>query len=158
MKENFKKVDTKEFEMPETLFSRDIESRVIQVIILHTIEKIEGVSLMGGNLIDTLFGRDVEKVKGIFVEQDSRNHMVKVKVEVLIDYGIKIPEKTEEVQNKIVEEITQLTGLHVASVHIVVKGLVLPKDPLAEERKSLAFTESLLTHDDALKNEFSRVK
>lgn len=140
MKENPPKLDPKEFELPETVFSRDIESRVIQVIILQCLSKIEGVGVLGGNLIDTLFGREIEKVKGIFVDQDSKNHLVKVKIEMTVEYGISIPEKSEEVQMKVVEEITQLTGLHVASVHVIVKGL-LPKKPIEEK----SYSDELLT-------------
>lgn len=120
------KLDVKEIEFPETVFSRDIETRVIQVIILHCLAKIDGVSLVGGNLIDTLFGRDIERMKGIYVEQDTKNHLVKVKVEVNIEYGVSIPSKTEEIQNCIVSEISEYTGLHVASVHVIIKGLVQP--------------------------------
>ena len=121
------KLDVKELEFPETVFSRDIETRVIQVIILHCLAKIDGVSLLGGNLIDTLFGRDIERMKGIYVEQDSKNSLVKIRVEVNVDYGVAIPEKTEEIQGCIVSEISEYTGLHVAAVHVVVKGLTHPK-------------------------------
>ncbi|WP_425513826.1 Asp23/Gls24 family envelope stress response protein [Chlamydiifrater volucris] len=127
------KLDVKEIEFPETVFSRDIETRVIQVIILHCLAKIEGVSLLGGNLIDTLFGRDIERMKGIYVEQDTKNHLVKVKVEVNVEYGVSIPEKTDEIQGKVVSEISEFTGLHVASVHVIIKGLSQPKDKNAED-------------------------
>lgn len=126
------KVDTNEFEVPTTVFSRDIETRVIQVIILYCLGKINGIGLIGGSLMDTLLGREVDKVKGIHVEQDSKNHLVKVHLEVNIAYGITIPEKAEEIQNKIVQEITHLTGLHVASVHVVVKGMIPPKESKEE--------------------------
>lgn len=122
------KLDVKEIEFPEAVFSCDIETRVIQVIILHCLAKIEGVSLLGGNLIDTLFGRDIERMKGIYVEQDSKNCLVKVRVEVNVDYGVSIPEKTEEIQGRIVSEISEYTGLHVAAVHVIVKGLTQPKE------------------------------
>lgn len=131
-------VDTKEFELPKTVFSRDIETRVIQVIILQCLSKIEDVGLIGGNLIDTLLGRsDTDRVKGIVVEQDSKNHQVKVKVEINVSYGVSIPEKSEEVQSKVVEEITKLTGLHVATVHVVVKGLIpeVKEKEIKEEKK-----------------------
>lgn len=150
MKDNSSKVDTKEFELPETVFSRDIETRVIQVIILNCINNIESISFLGGNLIDTLFGREVDRVKGIHVEQDSKNHLVNVKVELNIDYGVPIPEKAEEVQSKIVEEITRLTGLHVATVHLVVKGLTPPqsqKEPL-EEDPSIYPTSLLINEEE----------
>lgn len=127
MQERPPRLDTKEFEVPQTVFSRDIETRVIQVIILYCLGKIEGIAVLGGGLIDSLLGREVEKVKGIHVEQDSKNFAVKVNVEINIDYGITIPEKAEEVQNKVAEDITRLTGLHVASVHVVIKGLTPPK-------------------------------
>jgi uncharacterized alkaline shock family protein YloU len=117
MRESSVKIDTKEFELPETLYSRDIETRVIQMIILQS-----------GNLIDMLLGREIERIKGIYVEQDSKNPLVHVKIELKVDYGISIPKKAEEVQTKVVEEITQLTGLHVASVHVVVRGLNLLKN------------------------------
>ena len=132
--ENSPKVDKKEFEIPQTTYSRDIESRVIQMIILQCLGKIKGVGVIGGTLIDTLFGREIEKVKGIYVDQDPKTHSVKVKVEINIEYGIAIPQKTEEVQIKIVEEITTLTGLHVASIHVIVKGLLSSKDkPIKED-------------------------
>jgi len=139
MSEKTAKVDKKEFELPRTVFSRDIETRVIQIIILYCVGKIEGVGFLEGNLIDTLFGREVERVKGIFVEQDSKNHLVKVSVEINVAYGISIPEKAEEVQNKIVQEITSLTGLHVASVHLVIKGVIPPKE------EGQDFPQALLT-------------
>jgi len=131
MKDTSTKLDPKEIELPSTVFCRDIETKVIQMIILQTLSKIEGVGLIDGNLLDSLFGRDVERVKGIFVEQDTKNHRVNVKAEIKVDYGISIPRKAEEVQTKIVEEISSLTGLHVASVHIVIRGLNLP-NPLGE--------------------------
>lgn len=135
MKEIVASVDTKEFELPETIFSRDIETRVFQVIILHCLSSIKGVGLLGGSLIDTLFGREVERVKGIFVDQDSKNHSVKVKVEITIEYGLSIPEKSEEVQQRIVEQITALTGLHVAAVHVVVKGVTPSHEGQAIEKR-----------------------
>ncbi len=149
MKEDSSKVDTKELELPETLFSRDIETKVIQVIILQALSKIEGVGLLEGNLIDTLFGREVERIKGIYVEQDSKNHLVKVNVEIKIDYDISIPEKTEEIQNSIVEEITRLTGLHVAAVHVIVKGLILSNPQKTED----TYPASLLTGSQNLARE-----
>ncbi len=138
------KLDTKEFELPKTTFSHDIETRVIQVIILNTLNHVEGVSLLGGNLIDTLFGREIERVKGIAVEQDSKNHLLKVKVEVNMHYGVSIPEKTDEVQSKVVEEITKLTGLHVASVHLIIKGLIAP----VEKQDEAIFSDALLVDDE----------
>ena len=119
-----KKVDTKEFELPETAFIRDIEDKVFQSIVLQCLAEIEGISLAEGNFIDHLLGRSAEGVKGIHAEQDDKSQSVNIKVEVNILYGVNIPEKAEEIQTKIAEEITKLTGLHVASVHVIFKNVI----------------------------------
>jgi len=49
LKMDKKKVDTKEFEIPETVFIRDIENKVFQSIILQCLAEIEGISLIEGN-------------------------------------------------------------------------------------------------------------
>ncbi len=119
------KVDTKEFELPETVYVRDIENRVFQGIVLHCLTNIKGISLVEGNFMDNILGRDsLEGVRGIHTEQDSSRPCVSIRVEVNICYGISIPKKAEEVQTKITEEVTKLTGLHVASIHIVFKNII----------------------------------
>ncbi len=119
------KVDTKEFELPETVFVRDIENRVFQAIVLQCLAKIKDIALVEGNFIDDIFGRSrVEGVKGISAEQDSKAHSVKIRVEVNVGYGVMIPEKADEIQEKVTEEITRLTGLHVACVHVVFKNVI----------------------------------
>lgn len=120
-----KKIDTKELELPDTAYIRDIEDRVFQSIILQALVKIEGISLVEGNFLDYILGRSaVEGLKGIYAEQDNKNHVVRVKVEVNVQYGVNIPQKAEEIQTQIVDEITRITGLHVASVHVVFKNMV----------------------------------
>ena len=85
MKVDTKKVDTKEFELPETVYSRDIENKVFQGIVLQCLSDIEGITLVEGNFIDNLLGRGPsENVKGILTEQDNKNHSVSFKLEVNI--------------------------------------------------------------------------
>lgn len=129
-------VDTKELEVPDTVFVRDIENRVFQAIILQGLSKIEGISLLEGTFFDNILGKDsVKGIKGINAEQDNKNQSVNVKVEVSIRYGIPIPDKAEEIQTLITDEITTLTGLHVASVHVVFKSVILPVDEAKNKQK-----------------------
>lgn len=128
------KFNSKELELPDTLFVRDIETRVFQTIALQALSTIEGVGMLEGNLIDSFLGRDgPDRIKGIYVEQDQKNHSVKLRLEINIAYGIPLPEKAEEIQNRIAKEISHLTGLHVSSIHIVFKNLILPKKENKEE-------------------------
>jgi uncharacterized alkaline shock family protein YloU len=125
-----RKVDTQEFELPETLFVRDIENKVFQGIVLHCLAKIDGISLLEGNFIDNILGRDnLETVRGIYADQDNKHQCVNIKIEVNVGFGVSIPGKAEEIQSKVAEEITKMTGLHVAMVHVIFKGIV-PKERL----------------------------
>lgn len=123
-------LDSREIELPETMYIRDVETRVFQAICLQALSKIEGIGLLEGNLIDSLLGREMDRVKGIHVEQDQKRQSVSIRIEINIEYGISIPEKAEEVQTKIAEEVSRWTGLHVASVHMIFKNLILPPPPV----------------------------
>jgi uncharacterized alkaline shock family protein YloU len=118
------KMDTKELELPLTTYVRDIESKVFQGIVLQCLSKIKGIGLIEGNLFENLLGRDSDKIKGIYVEQDLKKYSVSVRVEINIMYGYSIPEKAEEIQNKIIKEIITYTGLHVSCVHVIFKNLI----------------------------------
>lgn len=128
-----KQIDTKELELPETVFVRDIESKVFQSIALQCLAQIDGVETLEGNLFDSLLGSSLDGIKGIHVDQDQKNHSVNVRVEINVAYGIGIPDKAEEIQNKILQDISRLTGLHVGAVHVVFKNLITPKPTLSIE-------------------------
>ncbi len=156
-KVDIKKVDTKEFELPETLFVRDIENKVFQGIVLQCLSQIEGIALVEGNLIDSLLGRSALEggIKGIYCEQDNKNHSVGIKVEINICYGFSIPDKAEEIQTKITEDITKLTGLHVSTVHVVFKNVISE-----EQAKRIASTFEQSKHqplisDTNIEDEYS---
>ncbi|MBI2742557.1 MAG: Asp23/Gls24 family envelope stress response protein [Chlamydiales bacterium] len=125
MQNLLKKIDAKEFELPETVFVRDIENRVFQSIVLETVSRIEGVACVEGNIIDALLGREItDHLKGIYVEQQEKSPSVRIKVEVNVAYGVSLPEKAEEIQTVVSRKISELTGVHVSSVHVVFKNLI----------------------------------
>lgn len=129
MLEEYKKIDSKELKFKDTVFIRDIETRVFQAMTLKCLSGIDGIALIEGNFIDHILGREgIERNKGIYVEQDSKSHSVSIKIELNVGYGIPLPTKAEEIQSKVVEDITRLTGLHVAAVHIIFKNLLPDED------------------------------
>ncbi len=138
MHSQLKHIDRKEVDLPDMVFIWDIETRVFQSIVIQCLAKIDGVALLEGNFIDHLLGRDVnERVKGIFVEQDQKHHSVQIKMEINVAYGLSIPQKAEEIQAKVAEEVSVLTGLHVGSVHVVFKNLIHEKSLVEEEDREL---------------------
>jgi len=127
MYDSLKNMDAREIELPDTVFIRDIETRVFQGIVVQSLAKVSGIGLLEGNLFDSLLGREIESVKGIHVEQDQKKHSVDIRIEINIAYGIAIPEKAEEIQTRLVEEVSRWTGLHVASVHVIFKDVIVPQ-------------------------------
>lgn len=149
-----KKVDTKEFELPETTFIRDIDTKVFQGIVLQCLAQIPGIALVEGNFIDNFLGRSTPEVSnGIHSQQDSNTHSVSIKIEVNICYGIPLPEKAEEIQAKVAEEITRLTGLHVSSVHIVFKDLIIAD----QTKRMLNHLDQFAKEPKSSNNEYSDV-
>jgi uncharacterized alkaline shock family protein YloU len=125
MHDPLKQIDTKEVELPDTTYVRDIETKVFQSIVVQCLLRIEGIALVEGNLIDNLFGREpAERITGISVEQDPKTHSISVKLEVNVAYGICIPEKADEIQTRVTQELSLLTGLHVSLVHVIFKNLI----------------------------------
>lgn len=135
LRSEMKKVDTKEFELPETLFISDIDTKVIQGIISECLSKIDGIALAEGNFIDNILGRSGPEISsGIHSQQDSSTHSVSVKIALNIRYGISIPQKAEEIQNKVVEELTRLTGLHVSAINLNFKSVISEHLPMISPR------------------------
>lgn len=139
MFDQLKNMDAREIELPNTVFIRDIDSRVLQGIVLQVLSKIENIGLIEGNLFDSLLGRDMDRVKGIHVVQEEKGKSVTIRIEINIVYGVSIPEKSEEIQSKITEEITQWTGLHVSSIHVIFKDLIAPQEEKEEPKEVESF-------------------
>jgi uncharacterized alkaline shock family protein YloU len=115
-------------ELPETIFSSDIENKVYQGIVLNTLASIENIQVLDGNFFHSLIGRS-DKVKGIHVEQDPDQQSVRIQLEVHIKFGCSIPEKAEEIQNKVSREVSKMTGVHVSEVHVIFLELIAPEMP-----------------------------
>lgn len=149
MNENFNEMDTKEIQLPDTTFSRDIETKVFQSIVFKALSKIEGIHLVSKGLIDSLLGRDTqESFSAIHIEQDQKQHSVSVKLEVNIKFGISIPEKAEEIQSKIIEDVSKFTGLHVSSVHVVFKNLLSEITKTDEDVEEEDVLETIVNNEE----------
>jgi len=140
-----KQIDTKEVELPDTIYVRDIETKVFQSIVVQCLLRMDGIALVEGTLIDSLFGREpAERISGISVEQDQKNHSISVKLEVNVAYGVCIPEKADEIHTKVTEELSRLTGLHVSLVHVVFKNMITKtalEEAVSNDPKAASYSE-----------------
>jgi uncharacterized alkaline shock family protein YloU len=144
-------LDPREFELPETVYSRDIENRVFQGIVLKTLSNIEGIGLVEGTFLDSLIGR-LDKIKGIIAEQDAKTHSVKIKIEVRVKDDVSIPLKADEIQTLVVQEITKITGVRVSEIHVIFKELIReeasPEGSLINIPEKLSRAESTTIEDE----------
>lgn len=143
--------ETKELELPETLYIRGIDDEVFKGIILQCLLQIEGISFPEGSFFYSLLQRQAwDAQKGIVIQQNAKDHSISIRIEINICHGEIIPLKAEEIQTKICEEITKTTGLHVSSVHVLFKKAVS-----LEEAKQIAcaIRESLLQKQEATDEE-----
>lgn len=150
------KLETKEVELAETLYVRDIDDRVFQAIVAECLTKIKGVALVENNLIDNIFSLgSSETIKGIHVEQNGNSHSVNIKIEVYICYGESIPEKAEEIQNRVTEEVTQCTGLHISSLYVRFRDVITEEASLRLTNEQKRASEKSFTGNKAAEEEYS---
>ncbi len=120
--------ESNEYSVPETSYSRDIENNVFRGIVIETLSEISSIGLVEGGFFES-FVHNPEKARGITIVQDPKTRSLSVKIEVAIQYGASIPAKAEEIQTAVVRNLTAITGIHVAEVHVVFKDIVSNRPP-----------------------------
>lgn len=113
-----------------------ISPEVIASIAGVAISSIEGVETTQGAFFDSIpdLLKSKEKVsKGIKVEiQGSR---VNIFTNILVEYGLRIPDVAFEVQKKVKENVESMTGLDVKEVNVNIQGLKSAKSKKQEGGK-----------------------
>jgi uncharacterized alkaline shock family protein YloU len=150
--ERMHQLDPQEFELPETTYSHEIENRVFRGIVLNILAQTPGIAPLEGTFLETFIGR-VDMVKGITIDQDAKSHSVNITIEIGIQYGMNIPRKAEEIQSKVTQAITEMTGVRVASVHVVFRELMQEeKGPPATPKRPIEVEERFTS---GIEHEFS---
>ena len=80
--------------------------------------------LLGG-ISEVLSGKK-NLSKGIKV--DINQNEVKIDVNIIVEYGIRIPDIAFEIQNRIKKAIEAMTGLKVVNVNVHVQGVSIKED------------------------------
>ena len=64
--------------------------------------------------------------KGIKVDADEKN--TKIDVNIIVEYGVRIPDIAFEIQNRVKKAVESMTGLVVTEVNVHVQGVNLPEE------------------------------
>ena len=112
-----------------------VSDEVIAVCAASAALKVKGVADLAGGISDlltrNLLGKELAS-KGIKASQS--DDTVAVDVNLIVDYGARIPDLAWDVQEKVKNEIESLTGMHVAAVNINVQGVKVPGEEFYDEK------------------------
>ena len=114
-------VDTQEVNEAEGI---KISNDVIAVIAGVAASEVPGVSAMAGGLTggltEALKGKK-NLAKGIKVEATEQT--AKIDVNIIVEYGSRIPDVAFEIQNRVKTSVESMTGLKVNEVNVHVQGV-----------------------------------
>ena len=101
-----------------------ISNDVVAVIAGVAVSEVPGVYGMAGGfaggISEVLKGKK-NLAKGIKVEVTDKN--AKIDVNIIVEYGTRIPDVAFEIQNRVKKAVENMTGLEVTDVNVNVQGV-----------------------------------
>ena len=101
-----------------------IADDVIAVIAGAAASEVPGVSSMAGGFaggISEVFSGKRNFAKGIKVEAGEKE--TRIDVNIIVEYGVRIPDVAFEIQNRVKKAVESMTGLKVLDVNVHVQGV-----------------------------------
>lgn len=105
-----------------------IASDVVAAIAALAATEIDGVYSMAGNITNELIGKLGMKNLSKGVKILMEGGIVRVDMMVVVNYGYSIPEVSEQVQERVSQQIENMTGLSVAEVNVRIAGVKLEEN------------------------------
>ena len=101
-----------------------IADDVVAVIAGVAVSEVSGVAEMAGGfaggITEVLSGKR-NLAKGIKVEVGEKD--TKIDVNIIVEYGVRIPDVAFEIQNRVKKAVETMTGLNVVEVNVHVQGV-----------------------------------
>lgn len=101
-----------------------IADDVVAVIAGVAVSEVPGVAEMAGGfaggITEVLSGKK-NLAKGIKVEIEDKE--AKIDVNIIVEYGVRIPDVAFEIQNRVKKSVENMTGLKVTEVNVHVQGV-----------------------------------
>ncbi len=101
-----------------------IADDVIAVIAGAAASEVPGVAAMSGGFaggISEVFSGKKNFAKGIKVEAGEKE--TRIDVNIIVEYGVRIPDVAFEIQNRVKKAVESMTGLKVLDVNVHVQGV-----------------------------------
>lgn len=111
-----------------------ISEDVVSVIAGIAVSEVPGVVDTAGGFaggISEVFSGKKKLSKGIKVEVGEKE--TKIDVNIIVEYGTRIPDVAFEIQNKVKKAVKEMTGLDVLEVNVHVQGVRTPVEMDSKE-------------------------
>ena len=111
-----------------------ISNDVVAVIAGVAVSEVRGVASMSGGFaggISEVLSGKKNLSKGIKVDSDEKE--VKIDVNIIVEYGSRIPDVAFEIQNRVKKSVENMTGLKVSEVNVHVQGVKTEREIDEEE-------------------------
>ena len=105
-----------------------ISNDVVAVIAGVAVSEVPGVASMSGGFaggISEVLSGKKNLSKGI--KADVAGNNVKIDVNIIVNYGVRIPDVAFDIQNKVKQTVENMTGLKVNEVNVHVQGVNVEK-------------------------------
>ena len=128
--EEVKEVQAGEEEIALENSNIKIADDVVAVIAGVAVSEVQGVYEMSGGFaggISEVLSGKKNLSKGIKVDADEKEVRIekttKIDVNIIVEYGTRIPDVAFEIQNKVKKAVETMTGLTVSEVNVHVQGV-----------------------------------
>lgn len=129
----------------------EISDDVVAVIAGIAVADVQGVAGMAkgfaGGLTEAFSGKK-NLAKGIKV--DVNEGKAKIDVNIIVEYGTRIPDVAFEIQSRVKKSVKEMTGLEVDAVNVHVQGVQTPQEKTVKVEEN---TENTSTNSENMKKE-----
>ena len=129
----------------------EISDDVVAVIAGIAVADVQGVAGMAkgfaGGLTEAFSGKK-NLAKGIKV--DVNEGKAKIDVNIIVEYGTRIPDVAFEIQSRVKKSVKEMTGLEVDAVNVHVQGVQTPQEKTVKVEEN---TENTSTNSEDMKKE-----
>ena len=114
------------------VISEDVVSVIAGVAVSEVPGVVDTAGGFAGGISEVLSGKK-KLSKGIKVEVGEKE--TKIDVNIIVEYGTRIPDVAFEIQNRVKKSVKEMTGLDVLEVNVHVQGVRTSMDQEQKEEK-----------------------
>ncbi len=112
------------------VISEDVVSVIAGIAVSEVPGVVDTAGGFAGGISEVLSGKK-KLSKGIKVEVGEKE--TKIDVNIIVEYGTRIPDVAFEIQNKVKKSVKEMTGLDVLEVNVHVQGVRTSVEPEVKE-------------------------